>query len=260
MYELDWLRVIVTINLIPFHVAWMMTSVNGFSFVERGTLPWNILHGYVSFISPLHMYLLLLVAGTSTFLSLSRRSPGQYALERVKRLLIPLLTFMIFLFPVLGYFWPPAQYAIGLGYLTQFSPWCLPTTFYSPITGGPNWGHMWFVGYLLIYSLVLLPLLLRIRSGKCRIVELVSDFLTEGKGRIFLVGIPIALTFALLSPIWPFFRNNLYSDWGYFTYNMTAFFLGFIIARDQRWMKSFDRHVAVSLVLGILFSAAKLYM
>ena len=260
MYELDWLRVIVTINLIPFHVAWMMTSVNGFSFVEKGTITWNILHGYVSFISPLHMYLLLLVAGTSTFLSLSRRSPGQYALERVKRLLIPLLTFMILLFPVLGYFWPPAQYAIGIGYLKQFWPWCLTTTLNSPISGGPNWGHMWFVGYLLIYSLVLLPLLLRIRSGKCRVVESVSDFLTEGKGRLFLVGIPVALTFALLSPIWPFFRNNLYSDWGYFTYNMTAFFLGFIIARDQRWMKSFDRHVAVSLVLGILFSAAKLYM
>ena len=28
MYELDWLRVIVTINLIPFHAAWMMTSVS----------------------------------------------------------------------------------------------------------------------------------------------------------------------------------------------------------------------------------------
>ena len=99
-YELDWLRVIVTINLILFHVAWMMTSANGFSFVEKGTVTWNILHGFVQFISPLHMYLLLLVAGTSTFLSLRSRSPGQYAGERVKRLLIPLITFMIFLFPV----------------------------------------------------------------------------------------------------------------------------------------------------------------
>jgi hypothetical protein len=38
LYELDWLRVIVTIDLIPFHAAWMMTSVNGFSFVEKGTI------------------------------------------------------------------------------------------------------------------------------------------------------------------------------------------------------------------------------
>ena len=260
MYELDWLRVIVTIGLIPFHVAWMMTSVNGFSFVEKGTTAWNILHGYVNFISPLHMYLLLLVAGTSTFLSLRRRSPGQYIKERIKRLLIPLFAFMIFLFPALGFFWPPAQYMIGIDFLKQFWPWCLTTTFYSPITGGPNWGHMWFVGYLFIYSMVLLPALLRIRAGRSPLTESVTGFLTGRAGRIFLVGVPISLTFAVLSPIWPFFRNNLYSDWGYFTYNMTAFFLGFIIARDPRWMRAFEKHAAVSLVLGIAFSAAKLYM
>ncbi len=119
---------------------------------------------------------------------------------------------------------------------------------------------MWFVGYLFIYSMVLLPVLLRIRSGRSPLTESVTGFLTGRAGRIFLAGIPISLTFAVLSPIWPFFRNNLYSDWGYFTYNMTAFFFGFIIARDQRWMRSFERHALVSLVLGIVFSAVKLYM
>ena len=260
MYELDWLRVIVTINLIPFHVAWMMTSVPGFSFIEKGTVAWNILNGFVWFVSPLHMYLLLLVAGTSTFLSMRSRSPGQYVMERIKRLLVPLLTFMIFLFPVLGYFWPPAQYAIGLSYLKQFWPWCLSTTFYSPITGGPNWGHMWFAAYLFIYSLVFLPLLLRIRAGRCVVVEPITRYLTGGKGRIFLLGIPTALTFAVLSPIWPFFRNNLYSDWGYFTYNLTAFLLGFVIAGDPRLMKAFKRHAPAALILGLVFSAAKMYM
>jgi peptidoglycan/LPS O-acetylase OafA/YrhL len=134
------------------------------------------------------------------------------------------------------------------------------TTFHSPITGGPNWGHMWFVGYLFIYSLILLPVFLRIRSGRSTLTESLTGFLTGRAPRIFLVGIPISLTFAVLSPIWPFFRNNLYSDWGYFTYNMTAFFLGFIIARDPRWMRSFERHAAVSLLLGVVFTAAKLHM
>ena len=260
LYELDWLRVIVTINLIPFHVAWMMTSVNGFSFVDKDTVAWNILHRYVQFVSPLHMYLLFLVAGTSTFMSLRRRSSGRYVKERVLRLLIPVFTFMTFLFPVMGYFWPPAQYTIGTSYMKQFWPWCLSTTFYSPITGGPNWGHMWFAAYLFIYSMILLPMLLRIRSGKSPLTDSITRILTGRAGMIFLGGVPIALTFALLSPAWPFFRNNLYSDWGYFAYNMTAFVFGFIIARDPAWMRAFKRHAAVSLVLGILFSAAKMYM
>jgi glucan biosynthesis protein C len=259
-YELDWLRVIVTINLIPFHVAWMMTSVNGFSFVEKGTVAWNILHGYVQFVSPLHMYLLFLVAGTSAFLSLHSRSSGQYAKERVRRLLIPVFAFMIFLFPVMGYFWPPAQFMIGIDFFKQFWPWCLSTTFYSPVTGGPNWGHMWFAGYLFIYSLVLLPAFLRMRTGKGPLGDSKTRFLTGRPGAIFLAGIPIALTFAVLSPIWPFFRNNLYSDWGYFAYNMTAFVFGFIIARDPEWIRTFERHTAAALVLGIVFSAVKMFM
>jgi peptidoglycan/LPS O-acetylase OafA/YrhL len=206
------------------------------------------------------MYLLFLVAGTSTFISLNRRSTALYVRERVMRLLIPVFTFMIFLFPVLGYFWPPAQYMIGTDFLKQFWPWCLSTTFYSPVTHGPNWGHMRFAGYLFIYSLILLPVFLRMRTGRSPLTGSFTSFLTGRTGMIFLVGIPIALTFALLSPIWPFFRNNLYSDWGYFTYNMSAFIFGFIIARDPAWMGAFKRHAAAALVLGMLFSAAKIHM
>ncbi|MBU8922876.1 MAG: acyltransferase family protein [Bacteroidales bacterium] len=259
-YELDWLRVIVTINLIPFHAAWMITSVSGFSSVEKGTVAWKILHYYVNFLSPIHMFLLFLIAGTSTFIALQHRSPKQYIMERVKRLLIPLFTFMVFLFAPLGYFWPTDLDLSGVNYFTQFWPWCLMTTFYSESTGGPNWAHMWFAGYLFIHSLVLLPIFLRIRAGKDRLIDSIVGFLTRRWGAIFLMGIPVSLIFAILSPIWPFYRNTLYSDWGYFTYNMAAFFFGFIIARDKRFSKTFSRHTVAALVLGILFSAAKLFM
>ena len=260
LYELDWIRVIVTIDLVPFHVAWMITSVGGFSLVEKGTIPWGILHGYVKFVSPLHMFLLCLVAGTSTYMSLRKRSAGQYVKERINRLLIPLLFFMIFLFPLLGYFWPTDLDLSGVGYLTQFWPWCLMNTFYLESTGGPNWAHMWFVGYLFIYSLILLPVFFRIRGGGNAYIERITRFISERRGAIFLVGIPISLTFALLAPIFPFFRNNLYTDWGYFTYNMVAFFFGFLIALDKRWAKALERHALISLILGIACSTAKIYM
>jgi glucan biosynthesis protein C len=260
LYELDWVRVIVTINLIPFHAAWMITSVRGFSFVQPGTIAWRILHGYVLFVSPLHMFLLFLVSGTSTYMALRRRSPGQYFIERIKRLLIPLFTFMIFLFPLLGYFWPTDTDFSQFNYFTEFWPWCLMNTFYMETTGGPNWAHMWFVGYLFIYSLILLPIFLRMRAGKSNLIEYITRFISRRWGAIFIMGVPISLTFAVLAPIWPFFRNNLYSDWGYFTYNMTAFFFGFIIALDRRWARAFERHITVSLILGIACSATKIYM
>ena len=260
LYELDWIRVIVTIDLVPFHVAWMITSVGGFSSVERWTVPWKILHGYVWLLSPVHMYLLFLVAGASTFLSLRRRPPRRYVVERIRRLLVPLLAFMVLLFPLLGYYWPTDIDLGGVNYFTQFWPWCLSTSFNSPVTGGPNWGHLWFVAYLFIYSMALLPVLLRIRAGRSRSIEAMTGFLTGRGARIFLVGVPVALTFALLSPVWPFFRNNLYTDWGYFTYNLTAFLLGFLVVGDPRWIRAFERRAATALVLGLALSAAKLYM
>ncbi len=41
---------------------------------------------------------------------------------------------------------------------------------------------------------------------------------------------------------------------------MTAFFLGFVIAGDPRWIRAFERRWAAALVLGAALSAAKLYM
>jgi peptidoglycan/LPS O-acetylase OafA/YrhL len=260
LYELDWIRVIVTINLIPFHVAWMITSVGGFSFVVKGSTAWRILHGYVLFVSPIHMFLLCLVAGTSTFMSLRKRSAGQYIKERIKRLLIPLVFFMVFLFPLLGYYWPTGTDMSEINYFTEFWPWCLMNILYVESTGGPAWAHMWFVAYLFIFSLILLPIFLRMRSGKSILIESMTNIISSRRGAISLIGIPIALTFALLAPIWPFFSNNLYSDWGYFTYNMLAFFFGFAIALDPRWAKAFERHALISLILGIACSAAKIYM
>lgn len=257
---MDWIRVIVTMDLIPFHVAWLITCVAGFSSVERETLVWKILKAYVYFISPLHMYLLFFVAGASTFIALQYRSPGQYLKERIRRLLVPMLTFVVFLFPALAYFYPSGFDLTRFNYFTEIWPHCLITSIYNPNIRGPNWAHMWFVGYLFLYSLVLLPVFLRIQRGKAEAVSQIKNLLTGGGGAIFLAAIPIALTFAVLSPIWPFFQNNLYTDWGYFAYNLTGFFFGFLIISDRRFDRVFDRYAWISLVLGIVFSAIKLTM
>jgi hypothetical protein len=206
------------------------------------------------------MYLLFFLAGVSTFIALQYRSSLQYIKERVQRLLVPLLTFVIFLFPALAYYYPTEMNQSEYNYFTQIWPMCLITSLRSPVTGGPNWAHMWFVGYLLLYSIVMLPLFLRIRRGGGKVVSHIRNLLLREHGTIFLAAIPIALTFAILSPIWPFFQNNLYTDWGYFTYNLTGFFFGFLIASDKNFDEVFNKYIWISLVLGIIFSVIKVSM
>ena len=59
-YNLDWLRVFVILNLIPFHVAWLMTFVKGFSHVPQDTSIAMGLKIYVVFMGNWIMPLLFL--------------------------------------------------------------------------------------------------------------------------------------------------------------------------------------------------------
>ncbi|MBN1268723.1 MAG: acyltransferase family protein [Kiritimatiellae bacterium] len=260
-HEYDWIRVLVTINLIPFHAAWLMTFVGGFSFIDQQATVSLILRLCVSFFSPLHMYLLFLVSGISTALSLRRRTPGEYVVERIKRLLIPLLFFMVFLYSPLAYFWPGSPTGNGaVFYFTRFWPYMLSTIHYAPEAPGPRWAHMWFVAYLFIYSLLMLPFFawaMRIGSGR---TNAVMRLLCKGKGSIYLMAVPLVFVFAVMSVRWPLFQLNLITDWGYVVYNLTAFIYGFVICTHEELFSAIKRHMKASLILGVVFSVLKLLM
>jgi peptidoglycan/LPS O-acetylase OafA/YrhL len=260
-HEFDWLRAIVIINLIPFHVAWAMTFVPFFSQIDQGSISAMVLKFYVAFVSPLHMFLLFLISGTSTAIALRYRSAKQYILERIKRLFIPLVFFMLVLFPVLGNFWPGVERAKGLtSYFTEFWPSVLKIVFYDSESGGPQWAHMWFVAYLFIYSLIMLPvfLYLRKKTDGGPISGIAS--LINRKGGILLPALPLILVYFLMAGTWPFFQNNLLTDWGYFTYNFIAFVYGFLIISDERFSAAINKFFKLAFLLGVVFSIIKINM
>ena len=136
----DWIRTIVILNLIPFHAAWLIISVPGFSQVPKDTVVAGILGLYLILITPLHMPLLFTLAGYSSAASLEKRaSLIIYLRERSQRLLIPLLTFMLILCPLLSYYWPTYQGERNLfHYLFRFWPYMLTIVHYNPGTKGPG--------------------------------------------------------------------------------------------------------------------------
>ena len=48
-YDLDWLRVLVILNLVPWHAAWLMAFVTGFSDSTREGFGITILRYYTGF-------------------------------------------------------------------------------------------------------------------------------------------------------------------------------------------------------------------
>jgi peptidoglycan/LPS O-acetylase OafA/YrhL len=119
----------------------------------------------------------------------------------------------------------------------------------------PGWGHLWFVSYLLVISLVTLPLLTYCKKRLQQGLAYPWTISLLRKGGVFLPGVLFVVVLVTLSPKWPlFYKHNLYQDWTYFAYHLVAFILGFTFCLDDRFQQAIDRHLKLSLPMAIVSS------
>ena len=98
-YYIDNLRVFCILLLIPYHTA-MIFNDFGEAFYIHG----QIVEGLavpMGFLTPWWMSLLFTISGISVAFALKRRSIKEFFMERVKKLLIPLLVGIMLIIPVL---------------------------------------------------------------------------------------------------------------------------------------------------------------
>ena len=185
--DLDWLRVLAVLLLVPYHSAIIFSSLPQTQVVyvydsQHGLL----LMKTVDFMYLWHMPLLFVVAGAASWFALGFRSGRRYLGERVDRLLVPLLFGMIVLLPPTLYLWTRTVPRLAARFPTffQFYPhYFVPDL--ADLTGRTqgSWTpqHLWFILYLLGYSALALPIFQYLRgpSGK-RLVEGLAAVLAAG--------------------------------------------------------------------------------
>jgi peptidoglycan/LPS O-acetylase OafA/YrhL len=160
-HDLDVLRILAVLLLIPFHSARVFDSFDPFYVKNEQTsdaLSWAI----VAFLNPWHMPLLFVLAGAATWFALRHRSPRAYAGERVKRLLVPFLFGIAVIVPPQAYLallHRGADLTLG-SFLGDY--WTVEGDL-SGYTGSFTPAHLWFIGFLFIFSIVALPLFARLR-------------------------------------------------------------------------------------------------
>jgi glucans biosynthesis protein C len=161
IHYIDWLRVLAVLLLLPFHTSRVFNAGEPF-YVKSAHL--SVVLSYILwFISIWHMPLLFLLAGASSYFALERRRGGQYAIERVKRLLVPFVFGFFVLIPPQT--WYGARFNSGYSasywtYITSgsFLVWNIHDG--GDYYGGFGIGQLWFILWLFVISLVALPLLL----------------------------------------------------------------------------------------------------
>lgn len=245
-YDLDSLRVLATILLIYFHTAAIFYTGDLGEFYVKNDLSSNEMEYFILFIHQWHMPLFFLLSGAATWFALSSRTVGEYVIERFKRLFIPFLFGTLVIVPPQVYYQLLSNTDYQDSYI-QFYP-----QFFNGIRpqGNFEWGHLWFVIYLFVFSLIALPLFLHFKQKASQdLLSKLAAFL-EKPGAIFLLALPLALIEGTLRPKWSGFQN-LYNDWANFFLYIFYFIYGYLICADARFEQAIDRHVKVALVIAV---------
>lgn len=246
MHDLDWLRVIAIILLIFFHVGMVFISWTWYFMQDVETSP--ILDEATLFLSHWRMALLFLISGAGTLFALGYRSEGKYMKERTIRLLIPLLFGIFIIIPPQIYFELMNQGWVFNDYF-EFSERYFAGGMYPH--GDLSWHHLWFIAYLLLYSLLGLPVFMYFRSDKGKaLMSKIAEFI-EPNGRMYLLLIPlIAIQIGLRDKFSGY--HNLLDDMANFAYFFLFFLYGYIICSNKSLWDSIQRQRRTSLIFAVI--------
>lgn len=203
-YDIDWLRVIAIGLLLLYHVA-------------IGFQPWGIMIGFITNEKPwtglwlpmgmLNVWripLLFFVSGMGVYFAMQQRSWKELLGERSTRILVPYV-FGIFVIVPAG-----------------FLLWQTYNNF--PVSYNANPAHLWFLGNILVYVLLLSPLFYFLKKNdNGKLARSIRWIMSNLLGIVIVVGCSVVEV--LLVKPFPF---ELYAmTWHGFFLGIIAFFFGF---------------------------------
>jgi glucan biosynthesis protein C len=203
-YDIDWLRVIAIGLLLVYHVA-------------IGFQPWGIMIGFIANDKPwtslwlpmamLNVWripFLFFVSGMGVYFSMQQRNWKQLLQERAIRILLPFVFGMFCIFPLSVLIW---QY---------YYKWDLRYSF--------NPGHLWFLGNIFVYVLVLAPVFFYLkRNEDGKIVAAIKRMLSSPLGLLPVVAFFIAEVMIVKPNPYELYAMT----WHGFFVGLLAFFFGF---------------------------------
>ena len=236
-YEfLDWLRVIAIFVLLFFHTGmlfvgwgWHLQNAETIPALE---LPMDLAHR-------LRMPLLFVIAGAGMWFALKRRSGAAFIGERTWRLLVPAIVGMFLIVPPQVFLervydgdWSGGYLAFMWQRVFQFKPYP---------AGDFSWHHLWFIIYLYVYVLLLVPLMLWWRGARREL---------KPGWWLYALALPLGINEALLKPIFPE-THNLIHDWYIFNHYLLLTIYGFVLASMPGVWDWFARKRHWSLAIGV---------
>ena len=178
-FDIDWLRVIAIGLLLIYHVAIPFQ-------------PWGVFFGFIqnaesletlwilmSMLNVWRIPLLFFVSGMGVYFSMKKRNWKNLFKERIMRILVPFTAGILLVIPVQFLLW---QAYYGQDFKPVFHP-----------------GHLWFLGNIFVYVILLSPLLFYLKKRETVLREKLGNWVNH-PAKLLLFAIPFIVVSLLISP------------------------------------------------------------
>jgi peptidoglycan/LPS O-acetylase OafA/YrhL len=239
-YDLDWLRVLGILLVFAFHSS-RLYNVEDWN--VKNNIWYPSVEVWIAFSASFMMPLMFVISGASLFFALGKGGLGKFVKDKVLRLLVPLLVGALTHLSYQSYLWDKTHGLFSGSYF-QYLPYYYPESI--------NWfgGHLWYLWYLFLFSLILYPLLRWFKGNGRGFLSRLDGWLSKS-GAVYILALPILLLYLLPSDFLWMEMN------GGYPYLMYLFFLlwGFMLVADERLQDSIRRLRWISLSVGLALVA-----
>lgn len=151
-YYIDNLRWLCVLLLIPFHAAMAWNSWG-----EKNYIWFNgnrLLSTLAALISPWYMPLLFVIAGMSAKYALQKRNLREFLINRVKKLFIPQIFGIVTVVAAMACYADRFNCGYDGSFVVHYGVFFTRFTDLTGYDGGFSPGHLWFLLYLFVISLI----------------------------------------------------------------------------------------------------------
>lgn len=213
-YDIDWLRVIAIGMLLIYH-----TSI--------GFQTWGIMIGFISnkktweslwipmsMLNVCRIPFLFFVSGMGVFFAIQNRNWKQLAFERAARIGIP--------------------YLFGFFIIVPISVFILQYHYHWSLKYTPNPGHLWFLGNIFVYVVILSPIFFYLKRNKDgKLVSWIRKLLSNPLGLLPVIAAFVTEVLVVNPSLYEMYAMT----WHGFFLGLLAFFFGFcfVLSGDGFW-------------------------
>ena len=210
-HDIDWLRVIAIGLLLIYHIAIVFQPWAMFIGFIKSEESMENLWKLMTLLNVWRIPFLFFVSGMGVYFAIRKRSWRQLTLERSRRILLP--------------------YAFGFLAIAPLHIYLFQGYYDMPLSYMPHAGHLWFLGNIFAYVLLLSPLFFFLKkNAENRFMRAVSALFSNPLGLISITAFFILEVMVIKPQIFAMYAET----WHGFFIGLLAFFFGFLFVSSGK--------------------------